>query len=613
MNRQHLATFLWLRWRLRVNQFKRGGLANTIIMAILAVVGLFVAAGLLIASFFVGLFALGNVSPTVLMYVWDGVVVAFLFLWAIGLLTELQRSESLSLQKFLHLPVSLSGAFLINYISSLFSVHMIVFVPAMIGLSLGLIFSRGLAMLLLLPLVAGFVLMVTALTYQFQGWLAALMVNQRRRRTVIVFVTAGLILVCQLPNLLNVIQPWKQLQEDETLTRLAEKETALKGSYSANKISADEFNKQQEEIQSERQARAEELKEHLSQQAEQTAGIINLCAPPGWLPLGALEAARGSFMYSGLAILGMMLIGTASLWRAYRTTLRLYTGDFGSRKIKVVAAAPQPAKTRQSSVTLLERRLPRLSEHASAIAMASLRALLRAPEAKMLLLTPIILVLVFGSLLLTRRMVMPDAVRPLLSLGAVGMIMLTMIQLMGNQFGFDRSGFRVFVLCSAARKDILLGKNLAFGTLALVMGLAAIVIAQVVYPVRLDYFVATFPQLVSMYLLFCVFANLLSILAPMPIAAGSLKPLNPKVIPILLHMAFIFLLPLIFGPVLLPLGVELVARAYGWMPGVPFCLVLSVLECVAIIYGYRFILFWQGKLLQAREQKILEVVASRAE
>ena len=47
------------------------------------------------------------------------------------------------------------------------------------------------------------------------------------------------------------------------------------------------------------------------------------------------------------------------------------------------------------------------------------------------------------------------------------MILLTMIQLVGNQFGFDRSGFRVYVLCAAPRRDILLGKNLAVAPLAL--------------------------------------------------------------------------------------------------------------------------------------------------
>ena len=40
-------------------------------------------------------------------------------------------------------------------------------------------------MLLLLPLLAAFLLMVTGITHQFRGWLASLMVNPRRRRTVI--------------------------------------------------------------------------------------------------------------------------------------------------------------------------------------------------------------------------------------------------------------------------------------------------------------------------------------------------------------------------------------------------------------------------------------------
>ena len=93
--------------------------------------------------------------------------------------------------------MSIKGAFLINYLSSLVSLNMVVFLPAMVGLSLGLAFGRGPAMLILLPLVGAFLLMVTALTYQFQGWLASLMVNQRRRRTIIVLVTMAFVLLCQ--------------------------------------------------------------------------------------------------------------------------------------------------------------------------------------------------------------------------------------------------------------------------------------------------------------------------------------------------------------------------------------------------------------------------------
>src|SRR5581483_8318275 len=113
------------------------------------------------------------------------------------LVSELQRSEALALNKFLHLPVYLSAVFLINYLSSLLSLTLIVFVPALLAFTLGLALGRGPLMLLLLPLLAAFFLAVTALTYQFQGWLAALMSNPRRRRNVIVLATIAIILLAQ--------------------------------------------------------------------------------------------------------------------------------------------------------------------------------------------------------------------------------------------------------------------------------------------------------------------------------------------------------------------------------------------------------------------------------
>ena len=49
-------------------------------------------------------------------------------------------------------------------------------------------------MVLLVPLALGIVFMITAWTYCLRGWLAALMVNKRRRRTVIVWVTIVFVL-----------------------------------------------------------------------------------------------------------------------------------------------------------------------------------------------------------------------------------------------------------------------------------------------------------------------------------------------------------------------------------------------------------------------------------
>ena len=124
LNWQHFRAFLWLRWRLGLNQLRRAGIANLVILILLAGIGLIVALGAFTAAVLVGLFLLGDVSPAVIMYVWDGLVVAFIFTWMMGLVIELQRAELLSLDKFLHLPVSLASAFVINYLGSLFNLTM---------------------------------------------------------------------------------------------------------------------------------------------------------------------------------------------------------------------------------------------------------------------------------------------------------------------------------------------------------------------------------------------------------------------------------------------------------------------------------------------------------
>jgi hypothetical protein len=262
---------------------------------------------------------------------------------------------------------------------------------------------------------------------------------------------------------------------------------------------------------------------------------------------------------------------------------------------------------------LLEKELPGLSEQAAAITLGGFRSLTRAPEAKMLLLTPVILVFIFGSMFLTRRMEVPELARPLLAFGGLGMILISMVQLVGNQFGFDRGGFRVFVLCPAPRRDILLGKNLAAAPLALGLGAVVVVLVEVLYPMRVDHFLAVVPQSVSMYLVFCLLANALSILAPLPIAPGSLKPANAKLVPVLLQVVFIFLLPLALAPTLVPLAAEAVLGRAGFAGWVPVYLILSVLECAVVVLLYHLLLTPQGDWLQARERKILQTVTTRAE
>jgi hypothetical protein len=223
------------------------------------------------------------------------------------------------------------------------------------------------------------------------------------------------------------------------------------------------------------------------------------------------------------------------------------------------------------------------------------------------------MVVIFGSMLLRGGREAPEWSRPLAGIGAMTFVLFSVVHIMANQFGFDRDGFRVFVLSAAPRRDILLGKNLAFAPLALGVGLILLVIVQIARPMRLDLLLAMVPQYLSMYLMFCILTNMLSIYAPVHVPAGSLRPANPSVSTVLLQLLTILVLfPMTQALTLLPLGTELIMQMIGEDSRVPICLLLTLLECAVIAAVYHVCLRWQGGLLQDREQRILDSVTNRS-
>jgi ABC-2 type transport system permease protein len=570
---EQFRAFLWLRWRIRRNRLKRASTGSVVIERIFAALAVLSAAAMFTFSLAIGYFVLSKASAPVVMLVWDGAVAGFLFFWLIELVSELQRSEVLSLDKFLHLPVSLSGVFLMNYVSSFYSLNVTFFLPAMIGLAIGLLFSKGPIILLLFPLLGAFFLMVTAVTYQFRGWLASLMENKRRRRTIVTVLTVLMVLLFQLPNLLTF--------------------GTFRGRPKPGNIPAIAKGRSDEER---------------LQAIERTAKTANLVIPMGWLPYGVMTLLEGQAMPSILGAAGLALIGTASLLRSYKTTLRLYTGHFTAAKPRHPTPATEKIKTRQQPALFLEKKIPWISEQASAITVACMRSLTRAPEAKMMLLTPIIFTVVFGSGFLRVHSDPPAVLRPIMAAALTGMILLGLAPLAGNQFGFDRNGFRVFVLGGASRRDIILGKNLAMLPFACGFGLIGISALQLAFPMRIDHWIAAVVQMVSMSLVYCVLNNFLSILAPTAIAFGSLRPVRPKGMAMIIHLVFFFfLMPIALGLALIPLGIEYLA------PSLPSYLVLTLLEFAGIAYFYSSLLGVQGRILQSREQQVLEIVAAKME
>jgi hypothetical protein len=613
VNWRHFQAIVWLRWRLLRNQWRRAGALNAVLMMVVALAALLTAIPLFIGSYVLGMYAIPKATPVQLMYVWDGVIVAFLFFWGIGLITELQRTEPLALSKLMHLPISVNGAFLINYLSSLLRLSLIIFGPMMLGYSLALVMTKGWSLLPVIPSMLAFLLMVTALTYQFQGWLAALMSNPRRRRTVVVLTTATFVLLAQLPNLLNFIGPWSVQRRANQSADLARELSNLDQTAKGKEFDAIEHVRRQQELIAKHKAADRQADRETEERMAQSARLFNLVLPVGWLPLGVTAGAEGNVVPALLGLLGMTAIGAGSLFRAYRTTVGLYHGVAASRQPRPAPAIALPASGRKRRGLLLEAHVPGLSEPVSAIALGGLRSLMRSPEAKMMLLTPLIMSVIFGGMLLKTGRTIPVSIRPLIAIGAMVSVLLGVLQLMFNQFGFDRDGFRVFVLCAAPRRDILLGKNLAFGPIALGLGAILLVIVQAVCPMRLDHILAMIPTYISMYLLFCLLTNFLSIYAPLYVAAGSLKASSPKLVTALVQMAvFTFVFPLTQGLTMLPLGIEALLVFLGWPAAVPIFLILSLAECVIVVVAYHYTLLGQGILLQAREQKILDVVTNRA-
>ncbi len=610
---EHFKAFLWLRWRLLMNQWRRAGQVNAIIMIVVSVVLIVAAIPSLIGFFALGTYAIPQAKPVHLMLVWDGLVLAFLFFWGLGLVTDLQRTEPLSLTKFMHLPVSANWAFLINYLSSLLRLSLLMFVPVMLSYCLALIYTQGVKQVTSLLLLSAFLLMITALTYQFQGWLGSLMKNPRYRRTVVVATTAAFVLLMQLPNLINILGPWRLDERAKQSNSLVQELGKLNQEFNAKKFDAKEFVRRQNEAIEKNKAAAKKSDHEALERAGAAAEVLNTVLPIGWLPLGVMAAAEGRVLPSILGTLGMALIGVGSLWKSYRSTVRVYQGQPTSQSDRRKATASTPTEKKEPGTILLETRLPWLSEPVSAIALAGLRSLIRAPETKMVLLTPIIFSAIFGSMLLKDRNGLPDALRPLAAVGAMGVVLLGLLQLMVNQFGLDRDGFRVYVLSSAPRRDILLGKNLSFVPLAFGMALVLLAILQVIRPARLDRFLAMPPQFVSMFLMCCLLMNMLSIYTPLQIPSGTLKPNNVKLTTVLMQtVMFLVIFPITQAAMMLPLGLEALFRYLGWSEAIPTLLLVSLVQCAVIIPIYLLSLRWQGELLQAREQKILEVVTGRA-
>ena len=582
MDWSQLRTIIWLRWRLSRNQWSRGGKLNAILTIIITFIGLGIGLGGGIVGLLAGAFALAKASPSVMLVVWDFLVGMFLFFWLAGIVSEIQRSETIDISRLLHLPISLRNVFLINYVASHLTASIILFLPGMLGLSIGLILGGRGFMILMFPLALSVIFMITAWTYCLRGWLVTLMMNKRRRRTIIAGVTLAFILLCQLPYIFGNLMGDRKRHRPKTT----------------------------ESVQSDQKI-PDESKEREKLVLPPGLLVAHKVVPFLWVGNGAMSLATGNIWPAVLGVAGGFLLGGLGLRRAYRSTIRFYQGQTTGRISK---RKPKAEKLAGEGKNLIERQLPGISEEASASAMAFFRCLMRAPEVKMMLGTNFIMLLIFGTMIFVKGSAkIGDNFRPFAATGAVVFMFLGLSQLMYNIFGYDRGGFRQLVLLPTPRKQILLGKNLAFLPFAAGIGAIFLLIVKIGMGISFVIVIAAGLQLLAAFLLLSMVGNLISVLVPYRVAPGSLKPTKSSTKTNILIFVSRLSFPMVMAPIFLPPAIGQLWSSVGWLPAAPVNLLFSAALFALLVLFYRLSLGPLGELLQRREKDILQIVTKEIE
>jgi ABC-2 type transport system permease protein len=583
MDWSQLRTIIWLRWRLTRNQWSRSQFNAVLIMIVTVAVLVFgVVSG--IAGMLIGFFILAGRSPTRLLIAWDLFFGAFLFAWMIGMVSEIQRSETIDISRMLHLPISLRDIFLVNYIASHVTISIILFLPLVLGLSLGLMLSGQWLMIWMFPLVLGLVFMITAWTYCLRGWLAALMVNKRRRRAIIAGVTVSFIVLVQLPNIIGNLARQRKKHRPDTVKSAPLDEQAARRPVPVSR------NKRP---------------------LPHAVLVAHKVVPFLWIGNGAMSLAMGNVLPALLSAAGAFCIGGLGLRRAYRTTIRFYQGHTVVRRSK---QKPKARKVHDVSKNFLERKLPGIPDEAAALALAFFRSIMRAPEVKMALATNFIMLLLFGTMFFARRMSdLSDNLKFFVANGPVVFTFLGMSHLMFNQFGFDRGGFRQLVLLPVPRRHILLGKNLAFLPIALGFGFTLLVLIKIILHISFIIVFAAGLQLVATFLLLSIAGNLISVLVPYRITPGSMKRTKTSATTSFWIFISRLLSPLAMVPMFIPPAMGLLMSTLGWLPAGPVILLLSAILLGLLVFFYWLSLPGLGNLMLRREKKILQVVTEKVE
>jgi len=254
-------------------------------------------------------------------------------------------------------------------------------------------------------------------------------------------------------------------------------------------------------------------------------------------------------------------------------------------------------------------KLPLMPDDMSAICEKELRYGLRNAQLRMLALMPLILIVIrlmntqrFGRAFGTPSDKVPGEfltyANGLIASGAVLYVFLLLAGLLCNQFAYEDAGMRTLILSPIQRTRILMGKNLAVITIALVFSVALLVVNGIIFgDVDLPVLLFVGLSFICFAAITSVVGNWLSVSFPKRMQFG--KRLNVS------GVAGLLLIPLLVLLALPPLAATLVGYVTASL-----ILEYATLAAIALILIgiYFFVINAQGRALERREIQILEVI-----
>jgi ABC-2 type transport system permease protein len=589
-----LGSLFYLRYCMRRNAWRREKVLGRVITAMFwlcATIGVF---GVFAIGILLGYLVHSQPQADRALYLWNAAVTMFLIAWGIQLSTDLFRNDVLTLDRIMHLPISPSHAFTLNYVSSLVNFPVVYLAAFASGSLVGASFVVGpMALLLGVSLVA-YLFMVTAVTSQFQGALSAWMATPRRRQTVMIVLSVFFMFFFPAMSLLP---QWLDRYEEPPLAA-SPSPTApseVPGSVEAPDPSANS---------------SATVQPTPADPWPNRMRWIQVCFPPFWLAACARALSESSFHVWWITPC-MLLVGLVSSRRSYRTTLRYYQDGFdaavGLHKKKDVGELTASS----DRLRWIERSVPGVSPLVSSIVMQTWISMWRAPEFKLMLFAPIVQPLVLAFLVQYWKLGQGEISRTLILLGFGGLQLYTASGMLGNQFGLDRAGFRTWVLSPLPRETILHGRNIAFGVPVWALAVLLTLAVGLWWGLAIDKLVFVALALTTFVPAYLLVSDLMSILSPFGIPLGTMQPKEFSWKQVVTSLAISTLHPTLLCLAALPFGVELlvewlVPHTNTW----PIAAALAVPWLGLSFVLYRLLLPRVARCFEHLELKILQTVTA---